>query len=167
MAPVLDPDAVARSIRDALLPQDDSNIEAGRRVLLEADRLLKARESFTVETTLSGNTYLRLTAQAKVEGFLVVVVFVVTAAVEINIERVRIRVLKGGHDVPEADQRRRYPRTLANMRKLMPMADFLVILDNSTSRYEVVAFGHKQYMHWNEPVPVWATQLRADRPSTA
>ena len=95
------------------------------------------------------------------------VVFVGTAAVEINMERVKARVLKGGHDVPEEDQRRRYPRTLANMRRLMPLADFLVLLDNSTSRYEVVAFGHKQYMHWNEPVPDWATQLRADRPDTA
>ena len=54
MAPVLDPDAVARSIRDTLPPQDDSNIEAGRRVLLEADKLLKAHESFTAETTPVG-----------------------------------------------------------------------------------------------------------------
>ena len=151
MAPVLDPDAVARSIREALPPQDDSNIEAGRRVLLEAEKLLKAHESFTVETTLSGSTYLRMAAKAKAEGFLIVVVFVGTAAVEINIDPVNISVLKGGHDVPEDDQRRRYPSTLANMRKLMPLADFIVLLDNSTSRYEVVAFGHKQYMHWNAP----------------
>ena len=55
-----------------------------------------------------------------------------TASVEINIERVKARVEKGGHDVPEVDQRRRYPRTLANMRKLLPEADLAVILDNSS-----------------------------------
>lgn len=128
MAPVLDPDAIARSIRDSL-PAGVSNIEAGRRLLLRAQELIKARESFTVETTLSGSTYLRLAAQAKVESFLVAVIFVGTASVEINIERVKARVLKGGHDVPEDDQRRRFPRTLTNIRRLLPVADFAVLID--------------------------------------
>jgi len=89
------------------------------------------------------------------------VIFVGTASVEINIERVKARVEKGGHDVPEEDQRRRYPRTLTNMKKLLPEADLAVILDNSSANgYGLVAFGHSSYMHWNEPVPDWAAGLR-------
>ena len=91
------------------------------------------------------------------------VVFVGTASVEINIERVKARVKKGGHDVPEEDQRRRYPRTLANMKRLLPEADLAVILDNSTELGHIlVAFGHKGYMHWVEPVPAWARSLRTE-----
>jgi predicted ABC-type ATPase len=60
-------------------------------------------------------------------------VFVGTASVEINIERVKARVKTGGHDVSEEDQRRRYPRTLANMKRLL---------------------------HWPEPVPEWAAFIR-------
>lgn len=63
MAPVLDPDAMARSIRDSM-PHKESNIEAGRRILLRAEELFKAHESFTVETTLPGSTYLRMAVQA-------------------------------------------------------------------------------------------------------
>ena len=159
-APVLDPDAIAKSIRDTL-PEGGSDIDAGKRVLLAAQELISKKQSFTVETTLSGSTYLRMAARAQVAGFAVAVIFVGTSAVEINIERVKTRVLKGGHDVPEEDQRRRFPRTLDNMKKLLPLADFAVLLDNSSEQgYALVAFGRKAYMHWSEPVPEWAAALR-------
>ncbi len=80
---------------------------------------------------------------------------------EINLERVKVRVKLGGHDVPEEDQRRRYPRTLANMQKLMPKADLAAIFDNSTDKGHVLAgVGHAGFMHWVEPLPEWATGLR-------
>jgi predicted ABC-type ATPase len=160
-APVLDPDAIARSIQETL-SDDYSDIEAGKRVLRLAEEFLEKRQSFTVETTLSGSTYLRMAARAKEAGFNIRVVFIGTASVEINMERVQARVLKGGHDVPEEDQRRRYPRTLANMKKLLPQADLAILLDNTTSAgYVFVAFGHRGDMHWNDPVPEWAASLRA------
>jgi predicted ABC-type ATPase len=160
LSPVLDPDAIAKSIRETL-DSDNSDIEAGKQVLRRAEELIAERQSFTVETTLSGSTYLRMASRAKNVGFNIMVVFVGTASVEINIERVKARVKKGGHDVPEEDQRRRYPRTLANMKRLLPEADFAVILDNTAEAgYVLVAFGHRGYMHWNKPVPEWAAGLR-------
>jgi predicted ABC-type ATPase len=158
--PVLDPDAIAKSIQETL-DSNSSAIEAGKQVLRLAEDLIAKKQSFTVETTLSGSTYLRMAARAKGAGFNIMIVYVGTTSVEINIERVKTRVEKGGHDVPEEDQRRRYPRTLANMKRLLPDADFAVILDNSLETgYVFVAFGHKGYMHWNEPVPEWAEFLR-------
>jgi predicted ABC-type ATPase len=160
--PILDPDAIAKSLQDTI-SETASNIEAGKQVLRRAESLITARQSFTVETTLSGSTYLRMAATAKENGFLIMVVFVGTNSVEINIQRVKGRVIKGGHDVPEEDQRRRYPRTLANMARLLPMADLAVILDNSGEKYVLVAFGHTAYMHWNEPTPAWAQSIQAGR----
>jgi len=47
------------------------------------------------------------------------------------------------------------------MKRLLPDADLGVILDNSAETgYVLVAFGHKGYMHWNDPVPQWATHLQ-------
>ncbi|MEG9436744.1 zeta toxin family protein [Edaphobacter sp. HDX4] len=160
-APVLDPDAIVKSLQETITP-NHSDMEAGRRVLLLAEELIASRQSFTVETTLSGNTYLRMASRAKAAGFSIMVVFVGTSSVEINIERVKARVEKGGHDVPEEVQRRRFPRTLKNMKKLLPDADLAVVLDNSSeSGYVLVAFGSKGNLHWNEPVPEWAAQLRS------
>jgi predicted ABC-type ATPase len=82
---VLDPDAIAKSIRETL-DSDNSDIEAGKQVLRRAEELIAERQSFTVETTLSGSTYLRMASRAKDVGFNIMVVFVGTASVEINID---------------------------------------------------------------------------------
>ena len=67
----------------------------------------------------------------------------------------------GGHDVPEADQRRRFPRTLANIRKLLPMADFAILFDNSNETGHVLAGrGDAGNLRWVEPIPEWAAGLR-------
>lgn len=157
--PILDPDAIAKSIQNTLDP-NISNIEAGREVLRQAEQHIAERQNFTVETTLSGSTYLKMAARAKKAGFNIMVIFVGTASVEINIERVKLRVEAGGHNVSEEDQRRRYPRTFENMKKLLPEADFVAILDNSGDGYVLVASGQAGDMHWNEPVPKWASGLR-------
>ena len=47
-APILDPDAIAKSIRDTL-PGTDSDIEAGKKVLRRAEELIESNQSFTVE----------------------------------------------------------------------------------------------------------------------
>ena len=73
-APILDPDAIANSIRDTLA-EVGSNIDAGKRVLRLEEELIE-KQSFTVETTLSGNTYLRMAVQTKQVGFSIMVVFV-------------------------------------------------------------------------------------------
>ena len=88
--PVLDPDAIAKSIQ-ATLGSAHSNIDAGRKVLRLAEELIEKGESFTVETTLSGSTYLKMAKRAKDAGFNLMVVFVGTNSVEINIERVKAR----------------------------------------------------------------------------
>ncbi len=105
--------------------------------------------------------------RAKELGYSILGVFVGTESVEINMGRVKNRVTKGGHDISEADQRRRFPRTLANMRRLLPECDLVILLDNSSDQgHRLVAFGQQQSMHWIEPVPEWAEGLRAVRPAT-
>lgn len=53
--PILDPDAIARSIQ-ASLTGESSDIEAGKQALRHAEEFIAGRQSFTVETTLSGST---------------------------------------------------------------------------------------------------------------
>lgn len=140
-----------------------SAIGAGREVLLKVKKLLDAGQSLTVETTLSGNTYLHAMSKAKALGYLVVLIYIGTIAVSINMERVRFRVAKGGHDIPEGDQLRRFPRSMANASKALRMADEAVILDNSTSAgYVKVAVKRINGMKVFEPIPAWASFLRAE-----
>jgi predicted ABC-type ATPase len=64
-------------------------------------------------------------------GYFVVLVFVGLASAELSILRVNTRRLQGGHDVPEAKLRQRFPRTQEAIRLAAPLADMTFMYDNS------------------------------------
>lgn len=72
------------------------------------------KESIIVESTLSGLTLLRHIRAAKNNGYRVLCVYIYLESVEISILRVKLRVSQGGHNVPEEDIRRRFPRSRLN-----------------------------------------------------
>ena len=137
-------------------------MDAGRAVLLRAEELLSNKQSFLVETTLSGNTYLRMMKRAREQGYTVVLLFVGTSDVSINLRRVRGRVRKGGHNVPEADQLRRYPRSMENLGRAFELADEAVVFDNSSESHVKLAVKDKEKTTLYEPLPGWATFLRKE-----
>ena len=61
------------------------------------------------------------------------VFYVGLASADAHIERVRQRVRAGGHDIPEADVRRRYSRSLINLVHLLPVLTELRVYDNSAT----------------------------------
>jgi predicted ABC-type ATPase len=157
----LDPDAIAVELQ-AQSSGELSPIEAGKQVLLTAAGYLDKGVSFSVETTLSGGTYLRMLSDARKLGYRTCIFYIGTDSLTINILRVQARVLKGGHDVPIEDQTRRYGRSFKNLPKALDLADEGVLLDNSTDAgHRVVALkleGRRMLLF--EPIPEWAAFLR-------
>ena len=159
--PVLDREAFAKTIHETVASEDPKT-ESGKRVTRLTDNLISDRHSFAVVTTLSGETYLHIAEHAKHLGFNIMLIFVGTASVEVNLERVKARVKKGGDAPPEEDLRQSFPRTMANVKKLLPQTEWAVVLDNSgADGHTVVGFGTKGKMEWREPVPEWVEQLRS------
>jgi predicted ABC-type ATPase len=128
--PILDPDAIGRTFQSTL--PSTFPIASARQVLYSAAQHVSRGESFAVETTLSGKGYLQMMVEAWNRGFEVVLVYIGTENVEINLTRIKDRVLQGGHDVPEQDVRRRYGRTFQNLRTAVERADHTILFDNST-----------------------------------
>ncbi len=83
---------------------------------------------------LSTGKYRRLVVTAKDHGFAVWLIYVVLDTPERNIERVRIRLKKGGHDVPEAKIRSRRERSLAQSPRFLQQPDAAWLYDNSGAR---------------------------------
>jgi predicted ABC-type ATPase len=108
--PTLDPDVIAKTIQTTVAAA--STVAAGRQALRIAKQLLLSGTSFAVETTLSGKNYLQMMLDARALGFEIVLVYIGTESVEINLARIVNRVLVGGHDVPEADVRRAFSGTI-------------------------------------------------------
>ena len=128
--PVIDPDLEARKLRpDAA---EAAAIQGGKQAIKRARAYLANNESFAIETTLSGNTYLRMMVEAGQKGWQVNLIYIGIDSVQISIERVAQRVAQGGHNVPAEDIRRRYARSLANLPVALQRAERTLIFDNST-----------------------------------
>jgi predicted ABC-type ATPase len=127
------PDEAAAALRKARpeLSQTQANSAAwqqGRRLLGQA---IDQRLDFALETTLGASTIPRLLESAAAQGSEVHVWYAGLRTPELHIERVRARVARGGHDIPEADIRRRYQHSRLNLIQLLPCLAALRVFDNS------------------------------------
>jgi predicted ABC-type ATPase len=114
---------------------------AGRLMLEEIDFNVKRGEDFSFETTLSGRSYLRLIRLIKKGGYRVHFFFLSVPTVDLALDRIRDRVLEGGHDIPERIVRRRFERSTQNfLDHYRYLADSWILFDNSGAAPTVVAF---------------------------
>src|SRR6516162_1907555 len=129
------PDEAARALMAANpgLGQPEANAAAWHQGKTLLERAIDQRLDFTFETTLGGTTMPRLLAEAASRGIEVRVFYVGLASADAHIERVRQRVRAGGHDIPEADIRRRYRHSLLNLVQLLPGLTELRVYDNSAT----------------------------------
>lgn len=105
---------------------------AGRLMLEEIRRHVQRRESFAFETTLAGRIHLRFIPDWRKIGYLVHLIFLRLDTVELAIERVRIRVAQGGHNVAEPVIHRRFEQGWWNFNQLYrPLVDSWQLYDNS------------------------------------
>lgn len=121
---------------------DNVAIEAGRIMLNRINELMKQKEDFAFETTLSARTYRQLIKKAQSEGYFVTLVYFWLNSVELAIQRVNTRVLAGGHSIPEETIRRRYRKGIENLSQIyLPISDYWLIFDNSEHTPEIIAKG--------------------------
>ncbi len=102
--------------------------QQGKRLL---ERAISERLDFAFETTLGGHTISALLQEALAAGIEVRIWFVGLSSPELHVARVRSRVARGGHDIPEEKIRERYDRSRMNVIELMPRLTELRVYDNS------------------------------------
>lgn len=125
------PDRVTRGLVARGMALDDANAAAwtlGRDLLATA---IETRRSFVFETTLGGNTIPRLIATAAATHD-VILWYCGLDTPERHIARVRARVARGGHDIPDDRIRTRFESSQRNLIALLPDLAELLVYDNST-----------------------------------
>jgi predicted ABC-type ATPase len=122
-------------------------IKAGKLVLGRIHEFAAAGADFGFETTLSGKGYLNLFRQLKASGYKVYIFFLWIPGPELGQLRIKERVAGGGHDVPAADVKRRYKRSVFNFFKLYkPLADYWILFNNAGSRPVILARGYNRHI---------------------
>jgi len=127
------PDEIARQLRgeDPTLSQQESNAQAWK---MGYDHLVNAitqNMDYTFETTLGGNSITQLLRDAMENGVHIRIFYCGLSSVELHIERVRFRVSRGGHDIPDEKIRERYTRSIHNMMTLLSGCYQVIVFDNS------------------------------------
>ncbi len=116
------------------------SFEAGRIMLNRIKELLENDANFAFETTLSTKSYRNTVAQAKEKGYTVVLLFFWLRSVELAIDRVKTRVLEGGHNIETEVIRRRYKNGIKNLFEIyIPIVEIVLIMDNSEDTYKLIA----------------------------
>ena len=126
------PDLFARQLVAAGFPLDEANGVAWKAGFDGLRRAIARDEDFSFETTLGGRSIVEELHRAIEAGLEVCIWYVGLATAELHIARVQARVVSGGHDIPAAKIRERYPKSLANLVSLIGKAAEVHVFDNST-----------------------------------
>jgi predicted ABC-type ATPase len=112
--------------------------------------------SFATETTLRTTVAIDQATRAKAAGFSTSIIYIGTGNVEINVERVRLRGLAGGHSAPPEGIRDNYTQSLRNLPAALVAFDRADVYDNSGAEPRLVLEirdGHVKAIH--SPLPTW------------
>lgn len=86
-------------------------IKAGKIFFSEFSKRLDLNKSFVIETTLSGKYLVDYIKKAKKLDYKISLIYLFLEIPQTNINRVKNRVLNGGHHIPQDDIIRRYYRS--------------------------------------------------------
>lgn len=121
---------------------------------------VRQRLSFAFETVLSDpvGEKVAFLERAVADGYTVLLFFVAIPDPATSKLRVKMRTMRGGHDVPEEKLRERYPRTLENLRRAIQRLPYVFIQDNSLlyeSHRPVARFEAGKAVWLADSVPDW------------
>lgn len=119
-------------------------------MLLRIKENARLKKDFAFETTLSSKSFLPFLKKIKSEGYRINLIYVWLKNPELAIDRIKNRVLAGGHFVPDEVVKRRYHRSMKNLVNLyLLVADSWEIYDNSFISAKLIA---KKGINSNEEI---------------
>jgi predicted ABC-type ATPase len=150
---------------------DEANAAAWRIGKGRLETAIESRTNFNFETTLGGATITRLLTKAHANGLRIRVWYCGLRDAELHIERVRARVLRGGHDIAEQKIRERFDASRNNLCSILPSLDELMVYDNSKdadphsgrtpSPVQLLHFRAGKILNLASTMPAWAKPIAA------
>lgn len=116
------------------------SFEAGRIMIKRVNELLEINKNFAFETTLATKSYKSKVIEAQSKNYTVTLLFFWLQNVDLAIERVKTRVMEGGHNIETEVIRRRYKNGIKNLFEIyLSIVDEVMIFDNSGGKPELIA----------------------------
>ncbi|MEO8209636.1 MAG: zeta toxin family protein [bacterium] len=132
----------ADAIANALSPfnPESVSLEAGKILLKRIDKLISEKSDFAFETTLASRSIMNIIKKARASEYKIIILFFYLNSYRIAINRVRSRVITGGHNIPNDVIKRRYFRGVYNLMYFYKNeCDYCLIVNNSGTKPELIA----------------------------
>ena len=113
------------------------DLEAAQIATKQREGYVEKMENFSFETVMSTSRNLDLLKRAKNKGYFIKCFYMLTADPEINVARVKLRHMSGGHNVPKEKVVERYHRALSLIPELIDVCDICSIYDNTNEPYRI------------------------------
>jgi predicted ABC-type ATPase len=138
-------------------PKETNSYEAAFTASFIRHLLIKEQKSFSYETVMSDSSKLRELDTAKKLGFKTYLYFICTDDYEKNIDRVKLRVAKGGHNVDVDRIQKRYFKTLENLSDAIKIVDRAFLFDNSGKKMDLLAevYQGQAFKFHTQNLPFW------------
>ena len=124
--------------------------------------LISQGASFCFETVFSHESKIDFLAQAKANGYKIILVYIHLFDSCLNEARVKQRVSEGGHNVPIEKIHSRIPRTVKHIKTALLIVDEARILDNSSKDnpfQQIIVMKSGNFEVKIDPLPEWARDL--------
>ncbi len=124
--------------------------------------LISQGVSFCFETVFSHESKIDFIAQAKTNGYKIILVYIHLIDSSLNEARVKQRISEGGHSVPTEKIHSRIPRTMKHVKTALSIVDEARILDNSLRDnpfQQIVVMKSGNYEAKVDPLPEWARDI--------
>jgi len=135
------------------------NFQAGRLMLKRIRELAESQENFAFETTLASRSFVPFLNNLQEHTYRIHLTYVALNSPDLAVARVKKRVASGGHNIPEADIRRRFKNSKQNLVELyLPLVDSWDIYDNSDEPIKVAEGNQFEAIIYNEESWNYITQ---------
>lgn len=156
----IDPDVLNRIYKNKY--PHNYQIEAAKQALKMYDDALNLGLNICLESTLAGRGTMARIKAAKDAGYYTIGFYIGLNSVDLNLERIAMRVARGGHDIPIDTVRRRFYESANNLIKIKENFDMLHVIDNSEEffslQYSII---DRQINYHVRNLKMWSSELLA------
>ncbi len=112
-------------------------IEAGKKAFKLIEECIERKTDFNFESTFSGLGIFEIIKKAKRIGFKISIIYIAIDK-ELSKERIKNRVIKGGHEIQNDIIERRYPKSINNFNRYFKLFDDILFFENNKSEHNLL-----------------------------
>jgi predicted ABC-type ATPase len=132
---------------------EENRLKARQVYREKVNNYITNKEDFMIESNLAEQSDYDWIEMIKKHAYKVILYYLSTDDVEINVKRVKTRVLEGGHDVAESIVRHRYTNSLAYLKRKIFSFEEVYFIDNTSTTAKVYAHLNSGQIVLEKPDP--------------